>query len=262
MPLNIPGILVPLHLLVNPRLVLPAIIIKDIRQLDFRELYRAGYRGAVFDKDNCLTIPYKDQLVPELHDAWKECREVFGDGNVLIVSNSAGTRLDPGGIQAESVSHYLSVPVLQHSSLKPSYSCIGAIRKYFASLPTPVKDEELIVVGDRIFTDVVLANRMSRWRRLPHSTDVVDEKEDDARNSRRGPLAIWTTGVWEKESMAMRYLENLTMQGIHKLVHRGAAGQRPSEDHYTRFVKPLPPPDVSGTERGWISKVFASLRRT
>jgi predicted HAD superfamily phosphohydrolase YqeG len=27
---------------------------KDIRQLDFSALYQAGYRGAVFDKDNCL----------------------------------------------------------------------------------------------------------------------------------------------------------------------------------------------------------------
>lgn len=78
MPINIPGILVPLHLLVNPRIVLPSLIVKgriiisdyllpapelscgamqkDIRQLDFPELRKAGYRGAVFDKDNCLVL--------------------------------------------------------------------------------------------------------------------------------------------------------------------------------------------------------------
>ena len=76
MPLNLSGTLVPFHLLVNPRLVLPSMIVRgqyardrtlltrwveteyslqeDIRQLDFYELRRAGYRGAVFDKDNCL----------------------------------------------------------------------------------------------------------------------------------------------------------------------------------------------------------------
>jgi phosphatidylglycerophosphatase GEP4 len=27
---------------------------EDIRQLDFAALRQAGYRGAVFDKDNCL----------------------------------------------------------------------------------------------------------------------------------------------------------------------------------------------------------------
>jgi hypothetical protein len=35
-----------------------------------------------------------------LQDAWQECRDVFGPGNVLIVSNSAGTRRDYGDIQA------------------------------------------------------------------------------------------------------------------------------------------------------------------
>lgn len=55
---------------------------KDIRYLDFAALRKAGYRGAVFDKDNCLvrykplimtfaessgqTVPYQDTLVPEL----------------------------------------------------------------------------------------------------------------------------------------------------------------------------------------------------
>jgi len=75
MPLNIPGLLVPFQFLVNPRLVLPALTVggefrhwsdgghqtlikpfirKDIRRLDFAALRQAGYRGAVFDKDNCL----------------------------------------------------------------------------------------------------------------------------------------------------------------------------------------------------------------
>lgn len=75
MPFNLPGTLVPLHLIISPRLVIPSMIVKgqsslfragfvaadaeyytqeDIRQLDFYELRRAGYRGAVFDKDNCL----------------------------------------------------------------------------------------------------------------------------------------------------------------------------------------------------------------
>ncbi|KIP08684.1 hypothetical protein PHLGIDRAFT_29464 [Phlebiopsis gigantea 11061_1 CR5-6] len=193
MPLNIPGTLVPLHLLVAPRLVIPSMVVRDIRQLDFYELRRSGYRGAVFDKDNCLTTPHKDQLVPDLKDAWRECREAFGECNVLIVSNSAGTRLDPGELQAESVTYYLSAPVLRHKVFKPSYSCISSIRKYFTSLPTPIRDDELIIVGDRIFTDIVMANRMAH-----------------------GPLSIWTSGVWQREATAMRWLEKGLMQGIQR----------------------------------------------
>ncbi|KAH0829104.1 hypothetical protein J3R83DRAFT_2570 [Lanmaoa asiatica] len=162
MPLNIPGLLAPFQLIWNPRFALPHVIVPDIRQLDFLALRKAGYRGAVFDKDNCLTIPYKDSLVPQLEDAWKECRAVFGEGAVLIVSNSAGTKHDTGQVQAESVSHHLSVPVLRHNSPKPAYSCIKSIRTYFSTLRDPIKDEELVIVGDRIFTDVVMAKRMRR----------------------------------------------------------------------------------------------------
>jgi phosphatidylglycerophosphatase GEP4 len=72
MPLNVPGILVPFQLLLHSRLVIPSLVVKgiyirnfprpfftvsmqeDIRQIDFAALKQAGYRGAVFDKDNCL----------------------------------------------------------------------------------------------------------------------------------------------------------------------------------------------------------------
>ncbi|KAI6104889.1 HAD phosphatase [Pisolithus croceorrhizus] len=196
MPLNIPGILAPFQLLWNPRIILPNVI-QDIRQLDFLALRKAGYRGAVFDKDNCLTIPYKDTLVPELQvRLLEECREAFGECNVLIVSNSAGSRDDPGGIQAESVSHHLSVPVLYHGSPKPAYRCISAIRL--------TSHHELVVVGDRVFTDVVMANRMKR--RVTCATGEP-EKTSSIRDRENGPLAVWTNGVWQKESMVMRWIE-------------------------------------------------------
>ena len=74
MPLNIPGLFVPFQLLINSRLVVPSLVVKgacclsipflsqsssqsaqkDIRCLDFLSLRKAGYRGVVFDKDNCL----------------------------------------------------------------------------------------------------------------------------------------------------------------------------------------------------------------
>ncbi|KAF8806604.1 hypothetical protein BYT27DRAFT_7168064 [Phlegmacium glaucopus] len=232
MPLNVPGILVPFQLLVHSRLVIPNLVVKDIRQIDFVALKKAGYRGAVFDKDNCLTLPHRDTLVPELQEAWQQCRETFGEGNVLIVSNSAGTVLDAGGIQSESVTYHLRAPVLFHKSFKPAYSCITAIRSYFSSLHSPIRDRELIIVGDRIFTDVVLANRMRLQNRRSKElgmalsrafqTDgtLTTEKEFIGNSTGAlhpfGPLSVWTTGVWKRESMVMRWLEH----GLIKLVQR------------------------------------------
>jgi len=252
MPLNIPGILVPFHLLITPRLIIPHLVVNDIRQIDFLALKRAGYRGAVFDKDNCLTLPHRDTLIPELQDSWRECRQVFGEGNVLVVSNSAGTRLDAGGIQAESVTHHLGVAVLRHASLKPSYACIKGIRAYFStlhaseswttkqsqsyydktsdppSLPcthmSPVSDSELIIVGDRIFTDVVLANRM---RANPPSHAASPSPGEP-----NGPLAIWTTGVWERESMLMRWAEKRLVKAVESWTQSNGTGTE-------RFVKKI-----------------------
>lgn len=46
---------------------------EDIRQLDFAALKRAGYRGAVFDKDNCLV---------ELTSCMLGCS--FADANIRL----------------------------------------------------------------------------------------------------------------------------------------------------------------------------------
>ncbi|CCM05880.1 uncharacterized protein FIBRA_08117 [Fibroporia radiculosa] len=261
MPLNLPGILVPFHLLLNPRLVVPHLVVKDIRQLDFRELRRAGYRGAVFDKDNCLTLPHEDALVPELTDAWKECCQTFGSGYVLVVSNSAGSHLDAGEIQAEAVSHRLAVPVLRHTSFKPSYSCIASIRAYFASLPSPVRDEELIIVGDRLLTDVVLANRMACKKRIQakprqlsgEQSVTITEKQSyvlhaTTRNS-SGPLAIWTNGVWKRDSPVVRILEKQILRGVDSWILRGRGVL--AEADARNFVRNLPQADVPKQEGLW-----------
>lgn len=139
------------------------------------------------------------------------------------------------------MTYHLGVPVLRHEAFKPAYSCIAAIRTYFSTLPIPVQDRELIIVGDRIFTDVVIANRMKAQStvhtqrpgrfsiqqadqevetRKPASTatSTTTEKVQEFGEATiaQGPLAIWTTGVWERESMAMRWLERKLVDTVEK----------------------------------------------
>jgi len=149
--------------------------------------------------------------------------------------------------QAESVSHHLRVPVLRHASPKPSYACIKGIQAYFTSLrpprwgshPPPLlsrshsppatgnetdgseikneqlgthtpRDEDLIIVGDRIFTDVVLANRMRTHSRLSPSS----QPSSTVPGPGPGTLAIWTTHVWEREIMLMRWAEGRLVKAV------------------------------------------------
>ena len=188
------------------------------------------------------------------------------------------------------MTHHLSVPVLRHNVFKPSYSCIAAVRAYFSSLKAPVRDTELIVVGDRIFTDVVLANRMARRITIPVPAAAADlistptphpesksegEQKGEspaAESSRRrtrnvkqrvGPFSIWTSGVWEKESMGMRALEKGLLSTIQRYIVPDASVHTPADlEHFV--VQPTPPvPAISkpGAGDGVLRRAWTYVRR-
>lgn len=192
--------------------------------------------------------------LPILHPAhvqaaWSEALRVFGPSRILVVSNSAGTRDDAAQLQAESVSYHLRVPVLLHAALKPSYACTAAS---LSALPG-LAPHELIVVGDRIFTDVVLAHRLAhprtfmariaaRLRPAPAQADssLSDEGAGSSASvgggseHARAPLAVWTTGVWMRESMGMRRAEGWLVHVIERWV-QGTRERRVTLEE--RFVK-------------------------
>lgn len=87
MPFNLPGSLVPFYAILNPRLLLPSLTVvrrpfllisinqsflqRDIRYLDFAALRDAGYRGAIFDKDNCLVPVFSHPLSVRTHPTFR-----------------------------------------------------------------------------------------------------------------------------------------------------------------------------------------------
>ncbi|KAF8601603.1 hypothetical protein BDV93DRAFT_524563, partial [Ceratobasidium sp. AG-I] len=242
---NLHGALFALRALVKPSLIIPGIKVDTIARLDFAALRNAGYTGAVFDRDNCLTYPHRDIVIPEIADAWTKCKATFGPENVVIVSNSAGTRDDPLGIQMESLSYHLGVPVLRHGVKKPA--CGKEILHYFRQrqlsnvsplssaspptfdsvipfshlpdlneplnlrppLPTPpsllgsttesapsisrgsLSTPRLLVVGDRLSTDVLLAST------IPYA------------------LGIWTTRLWAPGDLrVLRFFEQTYLRTL------------------------------------------------
>lgn len=94
-----------------------------------------------------------------------------------------------------------------------------------ATLDTPaigIKPSELIIVGDRVFTDVILGNKL-------------------------GALSVWTTGLWERELMPMRYVE-YTLVGVVDRWNKFWAQRNDNHRHLPvlrtpqdLFVLPLPP---------------------
>ena len=171
------------------------------------------------------------------------------------------------------MTYHLHAPVLFHESFKPAYSCITAIRSYFSSLHSPIRDRELVIVGDRIFTDVVLANRIRLQnypqKGLPGTTLSRGIEEDGTLAVEKGssghptsashpfgPLSVWTTGVWERESMIMRWLE----QALVKLVQRWSTLPAGDPIDMSPFLKVFRKPEPQ-KRHGVLEDLFAKLRR-
>eukprot|EP00897_Mesotaenium_endlicherianum_P005758 jgi/Mesen1/520/ME000104S10608 len=101
-------------------LAIPHVSVPDVRWVDWGALKRAGFKGAVLDKDNTLTVPYAAQIHPALVESLEECQLAF-DNNIAILSNSAGLQqFDPDGREAANLEAQLGISVIRHSTKKPA----------------------------------------------------------------------------------------------------------------------------------------------
>lgn len=83
---------------------LPHVSVPNISYVDWAALKRAGFEGAVFDKDNTLTEPYAIAIAPILVDSLRKCIQTF-NGKVVLLSNSAGLeQFDPEGVSYQESS--------------------------------------------------------------------------------------------------------------------------------------------------------------
>ncbi|URE29837.1 hypothetical protein MUK42_12909 [Musa troglodytarum] len=139
----------------EPRLALPHLSVPDIRWVDWPALRRLGFRGVVFDKDNTLTAPYSLSLWPPLDPSFRLCRSAFPAGSIAVFSNSAGLKqFDPDGEEAKALEKSIGgIHVIRHEVKKPAGTAED-IERYFGC-PASL----LVMVGDRIFTDVVYGNK-------------------------------------------------------------------------------------------------------
>jgi len=100
-------------------------------------------------------------------------------------------------------------------------------------------------VGDRVFTDVVMANRMrgmgfsnKTHTFRSHKTQSIDQAIEPYQPN--GPLAIWTTDVWQKEAMGMRWLERKLVKVVQQWTE-DAKGDGPDTTQFVReFAEPEP----------------------
>ncbi|KAF5481464.1 hypothetical protein F2P56_002111 [Juglans regia] len=168
--LNLEGIVSSAMVVVKDRhMALPHVSVPDIRYIDWIELHRRGFKGVVFDKDNTLTAPYSLKLWGPLSSSLELCKSVFGP-EIAVFSNSAGLyEYDIDGSKARELEGVIGIKVIMHKVKKPAGRA-EEIENHFGC-----KSSQLIMVGDRPFTDIVYGNRNGFLTILTEPLSLAEE---------------------------------------------------------------------------------------
>ncbi|GBF97341.1 hypothetical protein Rsub_10032 [Raphidocelis subcapitata] len=137
----------------DQRLAVPHISVADISWVKWDALRAAGFKAAVFDKDNTLCEPFALEIDPRLRASVEAARRAFG-GRLAVYSNSAGLQqYDPEGREASELEAAFDIHCLRHRDKKPAGSC-DELEAHFGCSAS-----EVVFIGDRYLTDVVFGNR-------------------------------------------------------------------------------------------------------
>lgn len=161
-----PSSLLP-HRTIPTLLPLPLPIGPWLPSLD-SENKKPTIRALVLDKDNTLCPPETAKLHPAFLSKIEKIRASpefsHNAHSILIVSNTAGSSSAPEHeAEAKLLEQELGLPVLrQHPDRKKPF-CGPDVLKYFREHGVTEDPKEIVVVGDRLATDVLLAREMGSW---------------------------------------------------------------------------------------------------
>ncbi|MCK5761452.1 MAG: YqeG family HAD IIIA-type phosphatase [Candidatus Izimaplasma sp.] len=126
----------------------PDMYLDKVEEIPFKELYKKGFRGVLFDVDNTL-VPF-DQL--DAHKSLEEyIKELENIGLVVaLVSNNTRKRV-------ESLNKGLKLPIMP-MAMKPFGFKIKRMLKTLG-----IGKHETIFVGDQLFTDVWAGNGVGMY---------------------------------------------------------------------------------------------------
>ncbi|KAH8801638.1 mitochondrial PGP phosphatase [Xylogone sp. PMI_703] len=166
--LNISGTLNVFRLLARPTLCLPQCTISTFNHLPIplneafaRQDKNVDIRAVILDKDNCFAYPKTNVVYEPYKDHFQRLRDAYPGAKLLIVSNTAGAHsVDPAGKLAAELEKSTGVTVLLHATKKPG--CGPEIMDYFRKHPETgvTRPDQIAIVGDRLTTDVMMANMM------------------------------------------------------------------------------------------------------
>lgn len=199
----------------RPSLMIPDLQVATIADIDWQALQQqqqqqqsfAGRRALVFDKDNTLTAPYAKEIHPTCRASIQQAIQVYGIDSVAVLSNSAGTATDdPDSADALAFEQAnveilggQTLPVIRHAAKKPSRECLHQVLEHFNNQKsdTPkLQASDLIMVGDRLWTDIVFGNLYGCT--TIYTAKTLDDTTDNWMAKRIRPVEQRVTRFWQR----------------------------------------------------------------
>lgn len=126
----------------------PAQMVDSVYDIDLEELKKQGIRGIIADLDNTL-VPWHSCEIPCALEDWF-CKVRNAGFKIAVVSNNTPSRV-------EEFSSRLGVTCIA-KAVKPRRGAFRRIAADFGFAP-----QEMAVVGDQLFTDILGGNRCGMY---------------------------------------------------------------------------------------------------
>jgi uncharacterized protein len=128
--------------------LIPSLHVYSIYDIDFDALKRRGVKGIITDLDNTLIEWDRPNATPKLMEWFKKLKD---EGlKIIIVSNN-------NRIRVSRFADPLGIPYI-HAARKPKRTPFQDAIKLLGLAP-----EEMVVIGDQLFTDVLGGNRFGLY---------------------------------------------------------------------------------------------------
>lgn len=163
------------------QLLCPDLIIKSLQEIKINTLQQRGIKGLIFDLDNTI-IPWDSPTMSPEITQW--IRDLLAQGfKICLVSNNMGKRV-------KNIAGIFGVPFVARA-YKPSKTGFRQAIERMELTP-----DEVAVIGDQLFTDVLGGNRL-------------------------GLFTIWVTPLTAKEFIGTRITRQLEKIAVGRLRAKG-----------------------------------------
>ncbi len=140
-------------------LLFPKYYLKNVTEFTIEMIKDNGIKGVILDVDNTLIDYYRN--MPEGTEKW--CKDLQKQGIKFCIASNSNKKE-----KVETVAKQLNIPYIFFAK-KPLKSGLNKAKKIM-----DLESNEIAVIGDQIFTDVLGANRC---KMLSVLVDPIEEKD-------------------------------------------------------------------------------------